>query len=515
MKVNIYVGILTLFAFINSNVLFAQNPLLNEQLSTKHIIHKRISSHNDIPEKLKQLASNNTQALPQDIITYNWYPNVNEWGKIDSTHINYTSNGDIESITKYSVVGVPITKTIYGAKGPDIYTQFDWLTGYNGYTSITTLAWTPATNTWDSTKKYQFFFDEHQQVKTVLQLDYNAGGVAKWDTMMIEQYDNSYDNNGNLIERIYSYGDPFLALTPFEMDSMYYDQQNKLIEHTDKFFVNGSWRNVNKAFFGYDLQGTLREVDWWVFANGSWKGSQKFTDIDWFEYNGSTVHWFYSSKEKRKSHKVYLWDVQNNNYKNNFTIKFDRVYTDNYGSFTDSTQNFLSLSSTWYTDERTTNLFDSHHNETMYRKEYYDQPTNTFIIDMLLTFDFVYDGDFITEKVSEEYYPVQQFLRTKEVFKNYITVNTGVPIAKNAQNIKLYPNPTNGAGNLTFNLTNPAEMSIEVRNLLGQKIKTVLPNTKVNAGEYNFTIDLPHSGVYLVQVLANGQITTKKLVYTE
>ncbi len=77
-----------------------------------------------------------------------------------------------------------------------------------------------------------------------------------------------------------------------------------------------------------------------------------------------------------------------------------------------------------------------------------------------------------------------------------------------------YPNPFNSGTQIKFNLPKMGKVTIEVFNMLGQKIETIL-NKHISAGshEIEFTAkDLP-SGIYLYKIKANEFQEVKKMFY--
>lgn len=79
--------------------------------------------------------------------------------------------------------------------------------------------------------------------------------------------------------------------------------------------------------------------------------------------------------------------------------------------------------------------------------------------------------------------------------------------------IKLFPNPTNSATNLQFNLQAAKEVSIEMTNLIGQQV--YVNNTGLlNPGNQSIEIPTNHlqSGIYLVSMSIDGETETRKLI---
>ena len=81
-----------------------------------------------------------------------------------------------------------------------------------------------------------------------------------------------------------------------------------------------------------------------------------------------------------------------------------------------------------------------------------------------------------------------------------------------------YPNPFNPVTYIQFNLTEKSDVKLEVYNLEGKKVGTVLNDTK-DAGEYGVRFDASGltSGIYYYKIFAKGVsgsefVETKKMV---
>ena len=76
-----------------------------------------------------------------------------------------------------------------------------------------------------------------------------------------------------------------------------------------------------------------------------------------------------------------------------------------------------------------------------------------------------------------------------------------------------YPNPFNPQTVIKFRIDKPENVSIEIFNLLGQKIQTIL-NNKKSAGLHKviFNADDLSSGVYLYKICAGTFQEIKKMV---
>jgi len=76
-----------------------------------------------------------------------------------------------------------------------------------------------------------------------------------------------------------------------------------------------------------------------------------------------------------------------------------------------------------------------------------------------------------------------------------------------------YPNPFNPTTTIEYDLPKSAQVKIEIYNLLGKKIKTILDDYK-NAGSHKLVFDSNNlaSGVYLYRIEAGKYTTSKKMI---
>ena len=98
---------------------------------------------------------------------------------------------------------------------------------------------------------------------------------------------------------------------------------------------------------------------------------------------------------------------------------------------------------------------------------------------------------------------------------NTITAPVGIPanFTKASNGLLIYPNPTSGNFTLLYELKNESQVSIEVRNLLGELVRTLPVNHKqkgMHTEEIN-TNGLTN-GIYIVKLNAGGTQQTQKLI---
>lgn len=92
---------------------------------------------------------------------------------------------------------------------------------------------------------------------------------------------------------------------------------------------------------------------------------------------------------------------------------------------------------------------------------------------------------------------------------------TGINDIKNdlTLNARIFPNPVHGIGTLTVNMKQAGNLSIEITNMVGQKVMS-FDKGFVNAGSQQFTVDASglQAGVYFYTVKLNDQKFTGKMV---
>ncbi len=78
-----------------------------------------------------------------------------------------------------------------------------------------------------------------------------------------------------------------------------------------------------------------------------------------------------------------------------------------------------------------------------------------------------------------------------------------------------YPNPFNPSTNIAFALPKAQNVTLDVYNLLGVKVASLISNQVMQAGVHNITFNASelNSGVYLYQLQAGANVMTKKMMF--
>ncbi|MBN8697724.1 MAG: esterase-like activity of phytase family protein [Bacteroidetes bacterium] len=92
---------------------------------------------------------------------------------------------------------------------------------------------------------------------------------------------------------------------------------------------------------------------------------------------------------------------------------------------------------------------------------------------------------------------------------------TSIAASSNENAVNVYPNPYSEFTAITLNLQSESEVSIEVYNVLGEKI-TSLANSRMQPGEHIYKFGAKQmgfsSGVYLVKVIMNGEVYITRII---
>lgn len=105
-------------------------------------------------------------------------------------------------------------------------------------------------------------------------------------------------------------------------------------------------------------------------------------------------------------------------------------------------------------------------------------------------------------------------------FLEHFTCNTAMncsytePLGINqlADNIdfSIYPNPANTSATIDLSAFKGYSVNIEMYNCLGQKVKSI---SSIKANEYSIAKDNLNSGIYFINVISEGKVFSKKIIF--
>jgi hypothetical protein len=88
-------------------------------------------------------------------------------------------------------------------------------------------------------------------------------------------------------------------------------------------------------------------------------------------------------------------------------------------------------------------------------------------------------------------------------------------IGDKATSFTLFPNPAKEQINIAYNLKGTATVEVNMYNMQGKKVSTMMDGSVQTKGEYKKKFSLPASvnpGIYLIQLIADGQSKVQKIV---
>ncbi len=92
------------------------------------------------------------------------------------------------------------------------------------------------------------------------------------------------------------------------------------------------------------------------------------------------------------------------------------------------------------------------------------------------------------------------------------SITRGIEEIQHITDIKLFPNPTSGLMNVSFDIDKTSDVQLIVTNITGQVIHT--QDLQINAGEYNTEIDASRfgQGIFFLNIATKDGVTTQKFV---
>lgn len=92
-----------------------------------------------------------------------------------------------------------------------------------------------------------------------------------------------------------------------------------------------------------------------------------------------------------------------------------------------------------------------------------------------------------------------------------MNVVTDVEEQEIVSEFKVYPNPAQGEANVSFNVSEVADVAIKVTNVMGQTVETINLANVAGSQVVALDTDVLSNGVYYVNAVVNGKVITKKL----
>ncbi|MBK9729805.1 MAG: T9SS type A sorting domain-containing protein [Chitinophagaceae bacterium] len=81
--------------------------------------------------------------------------------------------------------------------------------------------------------------------------------------------------------------------------------------------------------------------------------------------------------------------------------------------------------------------------------------------------------------------------------------------------MKVFPNPFQQSTTVCIFLEKNADVTLEVFNLLGQKVKTILQNQNQTEGKHQYLFSGNSEGIYLVKLTVNEISSAQKIIHAK
>jgi hypothetical protein len=99
----------------------------------------------------------------------------------------------------------------------------------------------------------------------------------------------------------------------------------------------------------------------------------------------------------------------------------------------------------------------------------------------------------------------------KELFINVLPV-TAVSSPLEEQMITIYPNPFESSSVVEIDMESDGQLSIEIMNSLGEKVKELVNSEQLSSGTYQFVVDDLSPGAYIVKIKINDREKHLKII---
>ncbi len=337
-----------------------------------------------------------------------------------------------------------------------------------------------------------WIYNEQNQLTKYTYYDWDD---EKWYEKKRENY--SYDNRGNLIikdewrflqenwileyQTIYIFDDlnnqiemlekrqSNLELQNYRRYTYLYNEENQLIRRQRESWHEESWESVNYYDYIYNESGQLIEQPEFLYLNDG-TFMRRFNTV--FDYN----EW------------GNLIERRNQTY-----------HTDGY----DDDQRYLYEydDNQWLIKERQQLFKDEWENK---KQVYYENNQEGNLVEKV-------EWSWLSDKWS----PNNKII----FFYNSLTgiqehqPETFIPVT-----VQTYPNPFNAGTKIAFRLVEPGPVSIEIYNINGKKVKTLISNQMMNNGDHEQLWDGTNdngmpvaTGIYVVQTRVNNASVMKRI----
>ncbi len=99
-----------------------------------------------------------------------------------------------------------------------------------------------------------------------------------------------------------------------------------------------------------------------------------------------------------------------------------------------------------------------------------------------------------------------------EDYAVFVHSGTGVGVPSTMVPFNVYPNPFTQNTSIDYSLNKASKVSLEVFNLIGEKVKVFILDENQASGNHHYSFDNAENGVYFIKLTIDGSSTTQKIV---
>jgi hypothetical protein len=165
-------------------------------------------------------------------------------------------------------------------------------------------------------------------------------------------------------------------------------------------------------------------------------------------------------------------------------------------SFTMTSYTYENL--TWTESFRLVNNYDSHGNTTLVEGDFYYG--NTWTIVSGSKFDLTYNGNNLTQRITQQYTIAMWQNYKKEVFSNFASLGTGVTVMPD-KGLSIYPNPAGKQATVRMTNVEPGSVTFSLLSMTGQKVLEEIVNGNGNDIHFELNLERVPRGTYLLMAL--------------
>ncbi len=374
--------------------------------------------------------------------------------------------------------------------------------------------WNSETSQWVNSDKSEYTYDANGNL-TVRIYSYWNSGTSQWVNSDLEEY--TYDANGNPTVRIYSGWNSETSqwVNSDKYEYTYDANGNPTVEIYSLWNSETSqWENSDKYEDTYDANGnpTVRIYSYWNSETSQWENSDKYENT--YDANGNTTVRIYS-----------LWNSETSQWEN--SDKFEYTYDANGNPTVEIYSYWNSETSQWENSSKSEYTYDANGNPTVEIYSLWNSETSQWENSdkSEYTYDLSYGlNDLILPNLDYFVPDYSNLIVNKPVdFINYnyidgswvnvwkgtyyySTVNVTSVSDLSKQVYSIYPNPV--LDRLNFNIQHSNNtFTFELYDSQGRKLisKEIINNSQLN-------LEGLTKGIYLYNLIIDGEIQSGKLI---